>query len=135
MFSKNRIISTFATFVPIYFLPWIFYSYLAADFFESQMLNDVSRGEDMLLLPLTLGCLIMAYIFSSIYERWDKDSYSIPSGIQFGVLIGLFFGDGVGLVMYGTELRITAIGHLIDGIFWVITYAITGIVASIVYKR
>lgn len=66
MFSKNRIISTFATFVPIYFLPWIFYSYLAADFFESQMLNDVSRGEDMLLLPLTLGCLIMAYIFSFI---------------------------------------------------------------------
>lgn len=135
MFSKNRIISTFATFVPIYFLPWIFYSYLAADFFESQMLTDVSRGEDMLLLPLTLGSIIMAYVFSSIYEGWDKDSYSITSGIRFGVLIGLFFGAGIGLVMYGTELRTTAIGHFVDSIFWVITYAITGIVASIVYKR
>lgn len=135
MFSKNRIISTFATFVPIYFLPWIFYSYLAADFFESQMLTDVSRGEDMLLLPLTLGCVIMSYVFSSIYEGWDKDSYSITSGIRFGVLIGLFFGAGIGLVMYGTELRTTAIGHFVDSIFWVITYAITGIVASIVYKR
>ena len=135
MFSKNRIISTFATFVPIYFLPWIFYSYLAADFFESQMMNDVSRGEDMLLLPLSLVCIIMAYVFSSIYEGWDKDSYSVPIGIRFGVLIGLFFGAGIGLVMYGTELRTTAIGQLIDGIFWVITYAITGIVASIVYKR
>ena len=135
MFSKNRIISTFATFVPIYFLPWIFYSYLAADFFESQMLTDVSREEDMLLLPLTLGCVIMAYVFSSIYEGCDKDSYSITSGIRFGVLIGLFFGAGIGLVMYGTELRTTAIGHFVDSIFWVITYAITGIVASIVYKR
>jgi ABC-type uncharacterized transport system permease subunit len=135
MFSKNRIISTFATFVPIYFLPWIFYSYLASDFFESQMLTDVSRGEDMLLLPLTLGCIIMAYVFSSIYKEWGKNFYSIPSGIQFGVLIGLFFGAGIGLVMYGTELRTTSIGQLIDGIFWEITYAVTGIVASIVYKR
>ena len=59
----------------------------------------------MLLLPLTLGCIIMAYVFSSIYKGWDKDSYSIPSGIRFGVLIGLFFGAGIGLVMYGTELR------------------------------
>lgn len=105
MFSKNRILSTFAAFVTIYFLPWIFYSYLAADFFESQMLTDISRREYMLLLPLTLGCIIMACVFSSIYDGWDKDSYIIPSGIQFGVLIGLFFGAGIGLVMYGTELR------------------------------
>jgi len=70
MFSKPRIISTFASFVIIYFFPWIFYAYLAVDFFESQMITDVCRGDDMLLLPLTIGCLIMAYLFSSIYEKW-----------------------------------------------------------------
>ena len=135
MFSKPRIISTFASFVTIYFFPWIFYTYLAADFFESQMIEDVSRGDDMLLLPLTLGCLIMAYLFLTIYEKWGIGSYSVRSGIQFGVLIGLFFGVGIGLVMYGTEMRITAIGHVVDAVFWVVTYAVTGVMASVVYKR
>ena len=135
MFSKPRIISTFASFVIIYFFPWIFYAYLAVDFFESQVITDVSRGDDMLLLPLTLGCLIMAYLFSSIYEKWGLGAYNVLSGIQFGVLIGLFFGAGIGLVMYGTEMRITATGHLVDAVFWVITYIVSGVMASIVYKR
>lgn len=99
------------------------------------MIEDVSRGEGILLLPLTLGCLIMAYLFSTIYEKWGIDSYSLRSGIQFGVLIGLFFGAGIGLVMYGTEMRITAIGHVVDAVFWVVTYAVTGVMASVVYKR
>tara|TARA_A200000113_G_scaffold221098_1_gene232369 strand:- start:365 stop:796 length:432 start_codon:yes stop_codon:yes gene_type:complete len=135
IFSKPRIISTFASFVVIYFFPWIFYAYLAVDFFESQVITDVSRGDDMLLLPLTLGCLIMAYLFSLIYEKWGLGSYNVRSGIQFGVLIGLFFGAGIGLVMYGTEMRMTATGHLVDAVFWVVTYAVTGVMASIAYKR
>ena len=135
MFSKPRIISTFASFVVVYFFPWIFYAYLAADFFESQVFTDVSRGDDMLLLPLSIGCLIMAYLFSSIYEKWGLGSYNVRSGIKFGVLIGLFFGAGIGLVMYGTEMRITATGHLVDAVFWVVTYAVTGMMASIAHKR
>ena len=135
MFSKPRIISTFGSFVIIYFFPWIFYAYLAVDFFESQMITDVSRGDDMLLIPLTIGCLIMAYLFSSIYEKWGLGSYNFRSGIQFGVLIGLFFGAGIGLVMYGTEMRITATGNLVDAVFWIVTYAVSGVMASIVYKR
>ena len=135
MFSKPRIISTFASFVIIYFFPWIFYAYLAVDFFESQMITDVSRGDDMLLLPLTIGCFIMAYLFSSIYEKWGLGSNNDRSGIQFGVLIDLFFGAGIGIVMYGTEMRITATGHLVDAVFWIVTYAVSGVMASIVYKR
>ena len=135
MISKPRIISTFASFVVIYFFSWIFYAYLAVDFFESQVITDVSRGDDMLLIPLTIGCLIMAYLFSSIYEKWGLGSYNVRSGIQFGILIGLFFVAGIGLVMYGTEMRITATGHLVDAVFWVVTYAVTGMMASIAYKR
>ena len=89
----------------------------------------------MLLLPLTIGCLLMAYLFSSIYEKWGLGSYNVRSGIQFEILIGLFFGAGIGLVMYGTEVRITATGHLVDAIFWVVTYAIAGMMTSFVYKR
>ena len=135
MFSKPRIISTFASFVIIYFFPWIFYAYLAVGFFESQVITDVSRGDDLLLLPLTIGCLIMAYLFSSIYEKWGIGSYSLSSGFKFGVLIGLFFGAGIGLVMYGTEMRITATGHLVDAVFWIVTYAVSGLMASIAYNR
>ena len=135
MISKPRIISTFASFVVIYFFSWIFYAYLAVDFFESQVITDVSRGDDMLLLPLTINCLIMAYLFSTIYEKWGLGSYNVRSVIQFGILIGLFFGAGIGLVMYGTEMRITATGHLVDAVFWVVTYAVTVMMASIAYKR
>ncbi len=69
MLSKNRVISTFAFFVPIYFLILDFYYFLAADFFESQMLSEVSNREDTLLLPFNQGYLILAYTFSSICER------------------------------------------------------------------
>jgi len=62
-------------------------------------------------------------------------SYNVRGGIQFGVLIGLFFGAGIGLVMYGTEMRITATGNLVDAVFWIVTYAVSGVMASIVYKR
>ena len=55
------------------------------------MLTEVSNREDTLLLPLTQGCLVMAYIFSPICERWDKDIYIILCGIRFGVLIGFFW--------------------------------------------
>ena len=89
----------------------------------------------MLLLPLTIGCLLMAYLFSSIYEKWGLGSYNVRSGIQFGVMIGLFFGAGIGLVMYGTEMRITATGHLVDAVFWIVTYAVSGLMASIAYNR
>jgi len=37
--------------------------------------------------------------------------------------------------MYGTEMRITATGHLVDAVFWVVTYAIAGMMTSFVYKR
>jgi hypothetical protein len=117
MFSKPRIIFTFAFFVIIYFFHWVFYTYLAVDFFVSQMITDVSRGNDMLLLPLTIVCLIMAYLFLSIYEKWGLGSCNVRSGIQFGVLIALFFGAGIGFVMYGTEMWITATGHLVDAVF------------------
>jgi hypothetical protein len=63
------------------------------------MITDVSRRDDMLLLPLTIGYLIIAYLFSSIYEKWGLGSYNVRSGIQFGVLIGLFFGAGIGFVL------------------------------------
>ena len=62
-------------------------------------------------------------------------SYNIRNGIQFGVLIGLFFGAGIGPVMYGTEMRIAATEHLVDAIFWVVNYAVTGMVTSFVYKK
>ncbi len=77
----------------------------------------------------------MAYLLLTIYEKWGIGSYSVRRGIQFGVLIGLFFGAGIGHVMYGTEMRITAIGHVVDAVFWVVTYAVNGVMASVVYKR
>ena len=73
MFSKPRIISTFVSFVIIYFFPWIFYAYLAVGFFESQVITDVSRGDDILLLPLTIGCFLMLTCF----HRYMKNGESV----------------------------------------------------------
>jgi hypothetical protein len=69
IFSKPRIISTFASFVIIYFFNWVFYAYLAVDFFESQMITDVSRGDDMLLLPL----LSVASLWLTCFRRFMKN--------------------------------------------------------------
>ena len=75
MLSKNRVISTFASFEPIYLLFKIFYYFLDADFFESQMLTEVSNREDTLILPLTQGCLLWPIYF----HRFMKDEKRIST--------------------------------------------------------
>lgn len=134
MFSKSRTLSTLATFVVMYFLPWIFYT-VAADFFKDQVIVDASRGqENMILWALTLGCLFMSYFFCTIYERWSHSDYRGSLGIRFGVLLALFWNLGMGFIFYATELRMEPLGYLVDGIFWVFNYGLAGFVASLVYK-
>lgn len=133
MFSKSRILSTLATFVLLYFLPWIFYT-VAEDFFKEQTIIDVYRGdENMILWALSLGCLLMAYFFCTIYERWSQGNYSGRLGIQFGVLIALFWSLGMGLILYATELRMEPLGYFVDGIFWVFNYGLAGFATAKVY--
>ena len=133
MFSKSRTLSTLATFVVLYFLPWIFYT-LTTDFFQDLVIIDVSRGqENMILWALTLGCLFMAYFFCTIYERWSQGDYNGKLGIRFGVLLALFWNLGMGFIMYGTELRIDPLGYVVDGVFWVFNYGLAGFVAAQVY--
>lgn len=133
MFSKSRTLSTLATFVVLYFLPWIFYT-LTTDFFQDLVIIDVSRGqENMILWALTLGCLFMAFFFCTIYERWSQGDYNGKLGIRFGVLLALFWNLGMGFIMYGTEFRIEPLGYVVDGVFWVINYGLAGLVAAKVY--
>ena len=133
MFSKSRTLSTLATFVVLYFLPWIFYT-LTTDFFQDQVIINVSRGqENMILWALTLGCFFIAYFFCTIYERWSQGDYDGKLGIRFGVLLALFWNLGMGFIKYGTELRIEPLGYLVDGLFWVINYGLAGFVAAKVY--
>ena len=133
MFNKSITLSTLATFVVLYFLPWIFYT-LSADFFQEQTIVDVSRGqENMILWALTLGCLFMAYFFCLIYERWCQGDHRGSLGIRFGVILALFWNLGMMFIMYGTELRMEPLGYLVDGIFWVFNYGLAGLVAAKVY--
>ena len=133
MFSKSRTLSTLATFVVLYFLPWIFYT-LAADFFQEQVIIDVSRGqENMILWALTLGCLFMAYFFCTIYERWSQGDYNGKLGIRFGVLLALFWNLGMVFILYATELKMEPLGYVVDGVFWVFNYGLAGFVAAKVY--
>ena len=139
MLSKSKLLSTLAAFILMFFGPWIFYSMLAASFFENHRTligASTMRPEDQTDMPfLVLGCLILAYALSTLYSKWARGTHSFSHGFEFGVWIGIFSGLGVSLIWYATSQVMDLTGHIVDGVWWIVWYGITGGVISLVYQK
>lgn len=139
MLSKSRILSTVGAFLLIYLGPWVFYSIIARDFFHNQKtangLNAMRPEDQVDMTLLALGCLVLAYAFSTLYSKWARGAHSFGQGFEFGAWIGVFSGLGVGLIWYATQSLMSLSGYIADGIWWIVWYGITGAVVSIIYKK
>jgi len=137
MFSKSNIISTLVTAVWGYFGGWLIWGILLADILSEHSggATGVMRADaDMPMLHLILGCIIVAFVFSTIYSKWGSDGYSISSGLTYGIWIGLF-GLGGGMINYAVMDTSDLTGVLINAGAGVVFYAVMGLLAGMVYNK
>lgn len=109
MFTKHILRGTFLGALFLYFFGWIFYTMIAADYFESNMLVMIPMRINLIFIAI--GCLIQAFVMSSLFSSFSKGDGAPFSGFQFGLCIGAFVGLGMGMVGFGTYEIFTPFQH------------------------
>lgn len=138
MFSKANIISTLVTAVWGYFGGWLIWGILLEGILSEHSggATGVYRADsDMLMLHLILGCIIVAFVFSTIYSKWGSDGYDTTSGLTYGIWVGLLIGLGEGMINYAVMDISDLTGILINAGAVVVLYAIMGLLAGMVYNK
>jgi len=136
MFTKSNLLATLAGFLTLYLLGWIFYGMVADDFFmQHAILQGVHKKESMDgIWQIATGSILISFFMATIYNRWSTGMHSISQGFQFGALIGAMIGLGLGMIMYATSNFMDFTGQLVDGVWCILYYGITGMVISWIYK-
>lgn len=134
MFSKSNLISTLVTAVWGYFGGWLLWGMLV-----DPMLTDHSSANLMREMPdmvhLIIGCIIVGFTVSTIYSKWANGTFSLTTGLSFGVWIGILFGFGNGVVDFAVMDLLDLTGTLINGVTYIVFYAIMGLFAGLVYQK
>ncbi|MDY7397051.1 hypothetical protein UMM65_17550, partial [Aureibaculum sp. 2210JD6-5] len=85
-------------------------------------------------IHLAIGCVIMAFAFSTIYSKWARGIHSISQGAQFGLWVGIMVGFGSGIIDYATSNLLDFQGALVNGLIYVVFNIIMGVLAAVIYK-
>lgn len=136
MFSKSNVLATLAGFVANFFLGFLIYGILTHDFFASHLITDgvmKAEGSEGMLF-IAIGALIQSFIMATLYSKWARGVHSAKEGFEFGALIGIFVGFGIGILNYGVMNLLDLNGHLADGVISIIFYGLVGLVIALVYK-
>ena len=87
------------------------------------------------MLHLTLGCLIQGLIFSAIYGKWANGTYGASNGLTYGALVGILVGFGGGLINFATGNMLDLTGTLLNGVIYIVFFAVMGALAGLVYQK
>lgn len=82
-----------------------------------------------------MGSIITALAMSTLYSKWARGSHSVAQGLNFGSCVGIIVGFGDRLVEYGVANLLDLTGTLINGVGYVVFFAIMGVLASLVYGK
>ena len=135
MFTKQNLLAVLAGTVVMYLLAFVIWGIATADFFEAHSLVDAMKSdEEMDMIMILLGNIVMSFAMSSLYGKWARGHHSAGQGFQFGAWIGLFVGVGMGLLWYGTSNMMDATGHAVEAVLDIVFYGVVGAVIAIVYK-
>lgn len=134
MYSKSIVIGTLVGFLLLFLLGWLFYDFLAPGFYEEHVITNVSKDPPQMGL-IALSCVIEAFALSVIYSKWGRGSYSAKGGFEFGAWVGIFLGFGLGLMWYATSTFMDLTGTLVEGLWNIVYYGITGAAIGIVFKK
>ncbi len=135
MLSKSNLISTLIATV------WAFFGgYLLWDTIGGALLSEHETIPDLIkeepdFLHLVLGCLITAFVFSTLYSKWARGHHSISEGTKFGLWMGILLGVGSGLINYATSNMMDFSGTMINAVLYIVYFIIMGVLVSIIYNK
>ncbi len=135
MFSKSNLLATLAAGILNFIGGYLVWGIATADFFAQHAGSATGVMKDPIdLVHIAIGCFIQAFIMSTIYSKWARGIHSAKEGFEFGALVGVFTGFGIGLIMYGTANFMDLTGVLTEGLIEIVYYGVIGIIIALVYK-
>lgn len=135
MLSKTNLISTLVTTIWGFFGGFLIWVIVGDPLLKDNMLTAGLMRDPADYTFLILGCLITGFVFSTVYSKWARGAHSISQGAQFGIWLGIFIGLGSGFIDHATSNILNLNGTLINGVLYIIHFAIMGVLASIIYKK
>ena len=136
MFSKANFISTIICAFWAFFGGYLLWGILAEPIlqeFATKAPNQLNPMPDFSMLAI--GCVIMAFSFSTTYSKWARGIHHTKHGIEFGCWLGVLLGFGNGIIDYATDPIFNLYGTLINGIVFCLFFTIMGILASFCFSR
>jgi len=136
MFSKTNIISTIVTAVWGFAGGYLLWGILGENLFADHMGSASGVMKEIPdMVHLSLGCLIHAFVFSTIYGKWAKDELGTSSGITFGILLAIMIGLGEGLIDFATTNIIDITGTFMNFGVYLVFFVVMGLLAGLVYSK
>ena len=136
MFSKANLTSTILTAIWSFFGGYLLWGYLTVYFFNGHLGSATGVMKDSPdMLYLALGCLINAFVFSTIYGKWAIGKFSVGSGITLGVWISILMGLGSGLIDYSTSNIVDLTGMFANFGVYLIFMIVLGALAGFSYNK
>ena len=135
MFSKTNIIATIVNAIWAFMGGYLLWGIIAEPYLATQTRISGVMREAPDFLWLALGCLIMAFAFSTIYSKWARGAHSTSQGLQFGAWLGILIGGGSGIIDYATANLLGLKGTAVNAVVYIVFFAIMGVLASLIYSK
>lgn len=135
MFSKRNLISTLVTFIWGFMGGYLLWGIIIDPFLKEHLgsATGVPKTEPD-FLHLAIGCLIVAFAFSTIYSKLAAE-HSVSKGLKFGIWVGVLRGLGSGFIDFSTTNIMDVTGTIVNGITYIVFFAIMGALAGLVYDK
>lgn len=134
-FTKILIAGTVGA-VVAFILGYLVWGLALADFFQNNAgtATGVSRGDDMLWVPMILGHLAWGFLFAVIYERWAQIS-TFATGAKAGAVIGFLTACTFDFISFGSTNLSNLTATLVDIVLMTVIAAIMGGVIGMMLGR
>ena len=134
MFSKANIVSTIVTAIWGYGGGFLLWGILGEQLMADGMMDGLLK-ETPDMMYLILGCIILAFAFSTIYGRYGSGNYGVSSGLTYGIWVGIMAGVGEGFIDFATSNMLDMSGTLMNMVIYLVHFGIMGLLAGLVYGK
>ena len=136
MFSKANLTSTLVTAIWGFFGGYLLWGIIADPILMEHLgTANMTIKEMPDMMYLVIGCVLTGLFFSTLFSKWSRGVYSISQGAEFGIVLGLLLGFGSGFIDLSTMGILDLTGTLINGVIYVVHFAVMGVIASIAYNK
>lgn len=128
------IISTIVGGLALFILGWVFYGLLFAEYFRVGYAKIARSPDDYKLWAMTVSCFAQAFFMSWIYPYGYKGGSPVKEGLKFGLYAALLISVPYVFSFWGM-LDVSYMPVIVDGIIWIVSTTIAGIVIGLVFGK